>query len=152
MIRTGPPHFSHFSISMAKQRSHLRWSAAGKHGGPRVHCNMDGVFNFPTNTNDDPADGQREVTTLWMIDSNEFLLDKHAPGNDPFDEWNLGQHPVVGHVVDELPWWDKYNLPLLPTGNVPRGGGGIPAVPLSEIASYEGDGCWRVVSRANDWM
>ena len=45
---------------MAKQRSHLRWSAAGKHGGPRVHCNMDGVFNFPTNTNDDPADGQRE--------------------------------------------------------------------------------------------
>ena len=139
-------------FNKVKQRSHLRWSAAGKHGGPRVHCNMDGVFNFPTNTNDDPADGQREVTTLWMIDSNEFLLDKHAPGNDPFDEWNLGQHPVVGHVVDELPWWDKYNLPLLPTGNVPRGGGGIPAVPLSEIASYEGDGCWRVVSRANDWM
>ena len=34
----------------------------------------------------------------------------------------------------------------------PRGRGGMPAVPLSTVATYEGDGIWRVKSRANDWM
>jgi hypothetical protein len=28
----------------------------------------------------------------------------------------------------------------------------MPAVPLAEIATYQGDGVWRVRSRANDWM
>ena len=60
--------------------------------------------------------------------------------------------PVEGKVVDEPPWWEKYDLPLLPSGDVPRGGGGTPAVPLSKIAHYEGEGIWRVDSRANDWM
>ena len=130
-----------------RKRSHVRWSAAGKRGGARVHCNMDGVFIFPTDSEDDPSDGLREVTTIWIVDSNEFVWDQQAPGDDPFVDWNLGQSPVVGHVVDELSWWDKYNLPLLPTENVTRGGGGIPAIPLTQIANYEGNGCWRVSSQ-----
>ena len=69
-----------------------------------------------------------------------------------FAEWNLGRRAVQGLVVDEPAWWEKYALPLLPTGKVPRGGGGMPAVPLDQIARYQGDGRWKVDSRANDWM
>ena len=56
------------------------------------------------------------------------------------------------NVVDEPAWWEKYHLPLPPTGGMPRGTGGTRAVPLSGIAEYGGDGTWRVRSRANDWM
>ena len=64
---------------------------------------------------------------------------------------NVGQRPAVGFVVEEPPWWEKYELPLMPAGTA-RGGGGVPAVPLSSLASYEGDGVWRARLRANDWM
>ena len=69
-----------------------------------------------------------------------------------FREWNLGRRPVEGNVVDEPAWWEKYDLPLMPTAGMPRGTGGMPAVPLSDIAEYGGDGTWRATSRANDWM
>jgi hypothetical protein len=69
-----------------------------------------------------------------------------------FEDWNLGERPVEGDVVDEPPWWEKYNLPMLPVGEVPRGGGGMPAVALADIADYKGEGIWQVESRANDWM
>lgn len=140
-------------FNKVRERGHMRWTAAGKHGGARINCNMDGVFAFPNdNADDDPADGQREVTNQWIMDSNEFVLARHPPLADMFEEWNLGQRAVEGHVVDEPAWWEKYNLPLLPSGNVPRGGGGTPAVPLSKIARYDGAGRWQVESRANDWM
>tara|TARA_B100000315_G_scaffold257904_2_gene308344 strand:+ start:3132 stop:3425 length:294 start_codon:yes stop_codon:yes gene_type:complete len=70
-------------------------------------------------TSDDPADGEREVTTLWIMDSNEFVLSQAPPYDDMWQEWNLGERPVAGEVVDELAWWDKYNLTMLPRGNVP---------------------------------
>ena len=139
-------------FNRVKQRGHVLWTAAGKHGGPRVHCDMDGIFNFPTDTDDDPADGMREVTAKWILDVNEFSHSRQPPRDDIFAEWNIGQYPVEGNVIAEPSWWEKYNLPMLPTGDVPRGGGGTPAVPLSDIAGYEGDGRWQVVSRANDWM
>lgn len=139
-------------FNKVRARGHMRWTAAGKNGGPRINCNMDGVFAFATdNPDDDPADGQREVTNQWIMDSNEFVLARHAPLDDMFEEWNLGRCAVAGNIVDEPAWWEKYDLPLLPTGDVPRGGGGTPAVPLAEIANYEGAGIWRVESRANDW-
>ena len=94
---------------------------------------------------------QREVTNQWIMDSNEFVLSRRPPFADMFEEWNLGQQSVEGNVVAEPPWWEKYDLPLLPGGPVPRGGG-LPAVPLASVATYEGDGIWRVKSRANDWM
>jgi hypothetical protein len=140
-------------FNKVRTRGHMRWTAAGKHGGGRVNCDMDGAFVFDAaNSQDDPADGCREVTNQWIMDSNEYVLDTRPPFDDMFEEWNLGRDPVVGNVVDEPPWWEKYDLPLLPTGDVPRGGGGMPAVPLSSIARYEGGGVWRVESQANAWM
>ena len=139
-------------FNKVRERSHMRWTAAGKNGGPRINCDMDGVFRFPESSDDDPADGYREVTNQWIMDSNEFVLAREAPYDDMFREWNLGQRPVEGNVVDEPAWWEKYDLPLLPTAGMPRGTGGTPAVPLSAIAEYREDGTWRVTSRANDWM
>lgn len=139
-------------FNKARPRSHMRWVAAGKNGGPRIPCNMDGDFIIPADSGDDPADGLREVTNQWIMDSNEFVLSRRPPDADMFAEWNLGRDPVRGRVVDEPAWWEKYALPLLPTGNVLRGGGGMPAVPLSQIARYQGDGIWRAHLRANDWM
>ena len=139
-------------FNKVRERSHMRWTAAGKNGGPRINCDMDGVFRFPEGSDDDPADGYREVTNQWIMDSNEFVLAREAPYDDLFREWNLGQRPVVGNIVDEPAWWEKYDLPLLPTAGMPRGTGGTPAVPLSDIAEYREDGTWRVTSRANDWM
>ena len=136
-------------MNRSRQRTHMRWTAAGKNGAPRVHCDMDGCFRFPTdNPEDDPTDGNREVTNQWIMDSNEFVESRIPPFDDIFAEWNLGQEPVTGNVVDEQPWWERYNLPLLPDGDTPRGGGGMPAVALSSIADYEGEGVWRVRSRA----
>ena len=139
-------------FNRVRERSHMRWTAAGKNGGERINCRMDGVFAIPGDNGDDPADGMREVTNQWIMDSNEFVLSRRPVFDDMFEEWNLGQRPVEGNVVAEPPWWEKYSLPLLPSGSVPRGGGGMPAVPLSSVATYEGDGLWRVKSRANDWM
>jgi hypothetical protein len=56
---------------------------------------------------------------------------------------------VLGDVVDEPAWWEKYNLPML-SGQA--GGGGCPAVPLRQIADYEGDGVWRVRHRGEEWL
>lgn len=140
-------------FNKARRRSHMRWTAAGKNGGSRINCNMDGVFAFPTeHGDDDPADGEREVTNQWIMDSNEFVLDRRPPSADMFEEWNLGQHAVTGNVINEPAWWEKYRLPLLPDAGMPRGTGGTPAVPLSSIAHYDGNGNWHVRSRANDWM
>lgn len=73
------------------------------------------------------------------------------PKADMWEDWNLGKRPVLGDVVDEPPFWAKYELPLAgPTA--PRGGGGVPAVPLSSIAIYEGNGRWRARHRGNDWL
>ena len=130
----------------------MRRTAAGKHGAERISCDMSGVFTFPLDNDDDPADGDREVTNQWIMDSNEFVQSRHSPLDDMFAEWNLGRRSVEGRVVDEPAWWEKYGLPLLPTGRVPRGGGGTPAVPLAKIARYQGKGRWKVDSHANDWM
>ena len=153
-------------INKVRKRGPLRWTAAGKGGctefksghqpgtgAGRTSCDLDGVFHFPTDDPaDDPADGQREVTSQWIVDSNEVLQERHPPSAAPngvFEHWNLGAVPVVGNVVDEPPWWEKYGLPMLPTGQ--RGGGGCPAVPLDSIAVYEGEGRWRATNRGNDW-
>ncbi len=95
---------------------------------------MNGIFAVPVDGDDDPSDGDREVTNQWIMDSNEFVQSRHPPLDDMFADWNLGRRGVRGHVVDEPAWWEKYDLPLLPTGKVPRGGGGTPAVPLDKIA------------------
>ena len=63
--------------------------------------------------------------------------------------WNLGRVPVVGNVVDEPPWWEKYELSIHPT--VPGSGGGVPAVRLDSIAVYEGEERWRARNRRNEW-
>ena len=139
-------------FNKVRPRSHMRWTAAGKHGAERISCDMSGVFTFPLDNDDDPADGDREVTNQWIMDSNEFVQSRHSPLDDMFAEWNLGRRSVEGRVVDEPAWWEKYGLPLLPTGRVPRGGGGTPAVPLAKIARYQGKGRWKVDSHANDWM
>jgi hypothetical protein len=139
-------------FNKVRPRGHMRWMVAGKHGGGWSFCNMDGEITIDAGSGDDPADGLREVTNQWIIDSNEYVLSRVPPFADMFEEWNLGRDPVGGHVLDEPAWWDKYDLPLLSTKDAPRGGGGMPAVPLAEIATYQGDGVWRVRSRANDWM
>ncbi len=139
-------------FNKVRPRSHMRWTAAGKHGAERISCDMSGVFTFPLDNDDDPADGDREVTNQWIMDSNEFVQSRHSPLDDMFAEWNLGRRSVEGRVVDEPAWWEKYGLPLLPTGSAPRGGGGTPAVPLAKIARYQGKGRWKVDSHANDWM
>ena len=138
-------------FNRVRQRGHLRWTAAGKHGGPRINCDMDGILTIGADSGDDPADGLREVTTQWLVDSNEFVRDRRPPFDDMFHEWNLGQRPVSAKVVDEPAWWEKYQLPFLRSGPVPRGGGGIPALPLSALATYEGDGRWRVPLRGDEW-
>lgn len=136
-------------LNRSRPRGHMRWTAAGKQGGPRINCDMDGVFRFTTDGPDNAADGMREVTNQWIMDSNEFVADRRAPDEDMFADWNLGKHAVQGNVIDETPWWDRYKLPLLPTGDVARGGGGTPAIALENIATYAGDGCWHVNLHAN---
>ena len=136
-------------FNRVRQRGHMRWSAAGKHGGKRINCDMDGRIVFPDDGSpDDPSDGMREVTTQWIMDSNEYVWSREAPAGDVFSDWNIGQRPVEGNIYDEPPWWERYGLPMLPAGNIPRGGGGAPAVPLSEIAEYVGDGVWSVTNKA----
>ncbi|MDA1302071.1 MAG: hypothetical protein O2868_18585, partial [Proteobacteria bacterium] len=76
------------------------------------------------------------------------VLDKAPPGHELFHDWNVGQRPTRGYVIEEPAWWDRYDLPMLPTGDVPRGGGGTPAVPLADIAEYIGQGQWQVTSKA----
>ena len=140
------------TVNRVRRRSHMRWTAAGKNGGPRINCTMDGTFTIPNDTDDDPADGNREVTNQWIMDSNEFVLEtacalrRHLPRMEPGPTPRRRQHGLRTAVVGEIP------PPLAAHGPVPRGGGGMPAVPLSEIARHEGDGVWRVTSRANDWM
>ena len=139
-------------LNRVRPRSHMRWAAIGKNGGPIINCNMDGLFLFDGDyPDDDPADGDREVITQWIMDSNEFVVSRRPPEKDMFAEWNVGQRPAEGFVVEEPPWWEKYDLPLTPPGT-PRGGGAVPAVPLSSIDQYEGEGVWRARSRANAWM
>ena len=86
-----------------RPRGHLRWTAAGKHGGPRINTTMDGILTIDADSGDDPMDGYREVTVQWIVDSNEFVLDRSPPFDDMYGEWNLGQHDTTGHVVDEPP-------------------------------------------------
>ena len=139
-------------FNKVRRRGHLRWTAAGKHGGPRVNCDMDGILTIPMDGVDDPADGWREVTQQWLVDSNEFVLDRSPPFDDMFKQWNLGRQEATGHIVKEPAWWEKYNMPLLPAGSVPRGGGGVPAAPLASVATYEGEGRWRFPLKGNNWM
>ena len=139
-------------FNRVRRRGHMRWTAAGKNGGERVNCSMDGTIAISSEKGDNPEDGFREVTNQWIMDSNEFVESRRPVFDDMFEEWNLGENPVVRNVVSEPSWWEKYGLEMLPTGNVPRGGGGVPAVPLSRVANYEGEGIWRIRSRANDWM
>ena len=131
-----------------RQRGAMRWSVAGKNGGKRVNCDMDGLIKFPEDSIDDPADGLREVTNQWIMDSNEYVVSREPPSNGVFSDWNVGQKPIEGNVFDEPPWWERYGLPMLPTGGVPRGGGGTPAVVLSDIAEYLGDGVWSVQDKS----
>lgn len=136
-------------FNRVRQRGHMRWSVAGKYGGKRVNCDMDGKIIFSEDGSpDDPSDGMREVTTQWIMDSNEYVLSREAPAANIFSDWNVGQRAVEGNVYDEPPWWERYGLPMLPGGSVMRGGGGVPAVPLSEIAEYVGDGVWSVTNKA----
>ena len=139
-------------FNRVRKRGHMCWTAAGKSGGSRVNCDMDGVFQITDESGDDPEDGLREVTNLWIVDSNEFVESREPVFADLFEGWNLGERPVEGNVVAEPSWWDKYGLPIGLSADVPRGGGGIPAVPLNRIADYEGDGRWRARCHANDWM
>ena len=53
-------------FNKVRERSHMRWTAAGKNGGPRINGDMDGVFRFSGESDDDPADGHREVTNQWI--------------------------------------------------------------------------------------
>ncbi len=128
-------------FNKSRPRSAMRWTAAGKGGGERIHCAMDGRLRI-VDALDDPEDGVREVTNQWIMDCNEFAAAQRPPFDDMFEEWNLGKHPVKGHVIDEVPWWARYQLPLLPEGGMPRGTGGTPAVALKDVADYEGEGCW----------
>lgn len=71
-------------ICKVRRRSSMRWTAAGKgdgRSGRRVSCDMDGLFQFPTDDpKHDPAHlGGREVTVQWIVDSNEFNEDRYTP-------------------------------------------------------------------------
>ena len=134
-------------MNKSRPRTHMRWTVAGKHGGPRVHCDMDGIIRIDRETGDDPADGNREVTNQWIMDSNEFVVSREPPHVDMFDEWNLGKAAVSGNIVDEQPWWERYDLPMMPGEGMGRGTGGVPAVALKDIADYEGNGIWCVRRR-----
>ena len=135
-------------FNKVRQRGAMRWSVAGKNGGKRVNCDMDGLIKFTDDSIDDPSDGLREVTNQWIMDSNEYVVSREPPSNGVFSDWNVGQKPIEGNVFDEPPWWERYGLPMLPTGGVPRGGGGTPAVVLSDIAEYLGDGVWSVKDKS----
>eukprot|EP01051_Picozoa_sp_SAG22_P013238 SAG22_NODE_1459_length_4374_cov_14.272047_2_plen_267_part_00 len=135
-----------------RPRGALRWRASGKHGGKGGGCGRDGCIRLPTDDpNDDPADGEREVTTPWHHCGNEHVADDRPPQGCMWSEWNLGKQPVRGNVVEEPAWWEKYDLPMLDSPDGMPGGGGCPAVPLHQIAEYEGDGVWRVRHRGEEW-
>ena len=84
-------------------------------------------------------------------DSVEWDAEAVAPTDDAFAGWNLGAAPITGNVVGEPAWWDKYQLPMLPSAAVGRGGGACPPVAISEIAVHEGGGVWRARLRGNEW-
>lgn len=140
-----------------RPRGPLVCRALGKNGGVGASMRKDGTFVLPTNNPDDPADDPaRDVMTPWHIDGMEWAAQQHPPREDMWEDWNLGTKPVVGNVVDEPSWWDKYDFTI----EGPRGFGGLPAmvggprnggVPLSRIAKYEGNGVWRAKLRGNEW-
>lgn len=141
-------------FNRSRPRGHIKWRALGRNGGKGASCDMDGVFQLPTDDPKDPdvADGNREVIYPWLHDSLEWVASRDPPDADIWADWNLGKKPVIGNVAEEPPWWEKYGLPMLPSPGFPRGGGGGPAVPLKQIATYEGNGRWRAKHRGDDWM
>lgn len=144
-------------FSKVRERGPLVCRAVGRNGGLGASLSREGVFALPTNDPlDDPADGSRQVTTPWHVDGMEWVLATYPPREDMWAEWNLGRKPVVGNIVDEPTWWEKYGMTI----DGPRGLGGCPApvdgprqggVPISRIATYEGGGIWRATPRGNDW-
>ena len=74
-----------------------------ENGGKRVNCDMDGLIKFPEDSIDDPADGLREVTNQWIMDSNEYVASREPPSSGVFSDWNVGQRPVEGNAFDEPP-------------------------------------------------
>ena len=139
-------------FSKSRERGHLPWRAAGKNDGAGACCDREGVFRLPVDDpNDDPADGEREVTTPWIHCNNEWALAEHPPSGDIWAEGNLGKEEVVGNVVEEPAWWDKYGLPMLPSAAAGWGGGACPPVEIGTIAEYEGGGVWRARNRGNEW-
>ena len=157
-------------LNRSRPRGHLKWRALGvrnpasaflracsshgvaaqRNGGSGASCDMNGVFQLPPEDADvdDPADGTRVVLYPWLHDSLEWVEDTRPPDADMWSDWNLGREPVRGDVVDEPSWWEKYELPMLPSPGQPRGGGGGPAVPISQIATYEGNGRWQAKLRS----
>ena len=102
-------------FNKVRQRGAMRWSVAGKNGGKRVNCDMDGLIKFP----------KIQLTTPRMVLRSHESVDNglqrirwsresHLSG--VFSDWNVGQTPVEGNAFDEPPWWERYGLPMLPTG------------------------------------
>ena len=81
-----------------------------------------------------PGSGRQAPTKPDLLACSDAL--EYAPprptGADMWQHWNLGKRPVVGDVVDEGPWWEKYGLPFQ-----------TPIRDLQEIATLE-DGVWTV--------
>jgi hypothetical protein len=138
-------------FNKVRPRGPLRWSGFDRSS----------VLHLPRATNDtkeqagddDPVEPKRPITVSWHHDGMEWNESAVPPFKNMWQEWNLGKEPVRGNVVsDEPSWWDKYELPLLPSDSAQRGGGGCPAVPLDSIADYQGQGKWRARNRGNDWL
>ena len=106
----------------------MRWTAAGKHGAERISCDMSGVFTFPLDNDDDPADGDREVTNQWIMDSNEFVQSRHSPLDDMFAEWKSARY------------YKQVNHQGLPTGRF---------IMNFEFYSAEGHDAYK--KRRKDW-
>jgi hypothetical protein len=56
---------------------------------------------------------------------------------------------VIADVVGEPAWWEKYELPMLPSAAVGWGGGACS--PIGPIVRYLGNGVWRARNRGDEW-
>ena len=138
----------------AGRRGSMRWREAGEGGGFGATADHRGVITLPTNggtSGGDPADPTRLMMVAQHYDNVEWDEAPRPAGGDIWAGWNLGAEPARGDVVAEPPWWEKYQLPMLPSAAAGWGGGACPPVEIGRIADYEGGGVWRARIRGNDW-
>jgi hypothetical protein len=123
----------------------------GRGGGHGATAVGDGVIDLRGCEEGDPAHPSWKMTVAQRCDSLEWDAEAPPSTADAFTGWNFGAVPMTADVVGDAVGrrCEKYELPMLPSAAVGRGGGACS--PIGQIARYLGNGVWRARNRGNEW-